>query len=99
MDNSPAQFMGYNDFLEKSTKPTIRPCIWKGADIKKHLDESLSSEFMGEGRGAVSLVNEDTGDANGISPNINGIVQVLGPREHNNPHKHSNMAIFVVFEG
>src|SRR5699024_7100207 len=57
------------------------------------------SEFMGEGRGAVSLVNEDTGDANGISPNINGIVQVLGPREHNNPHKHSNMAIFVVFEG
>src|SRR5690625_601100 len=99
MSNSRADFISYKDFLGKSTKPTVGPAIWKGKDIKKELDKSLSSEFMGEGRGAVSLVNKDTGDAYGVSPNINALVQVLKPGERNNPHKHSNMAIFIVFEG
>src|SRR5699024_3330123 len=98
MSNS-GKFISYKNFLEKSTKPTVRPCIWKGSDIQKHLEESLASEFMGEGRGAVSLVNEDTGDSYSVSPNINALVQVLKPGEHNNPHKHSNMAMFIVFEG
>lgn len=99
MSNSRADFISYKDFLEKSTKPTVGPAIWKGKDIKKQLHESLSSKFMGEGRGAVSLINKDTGDAYGVSPNINALVQVLAPGEHNNPHKHSNMAMFIVFEG
>src|SRR5690625_2730444 len=97
--SNPAKFINYKDFLQNSTRPTVRPCIWKGSDIKKHLEESLSSKDLGEGRGAVSLVNEDTGSANGVSPNINAIVQVLAPGERNNPHKHSNMAMFIVFEG
>src|SRR5699024_1418309 len=60
---------------------------------------SLSSDFMGAGRGAISLINEDTGEGYGVSPTINAVVQVLAPNEHNNPHKHSNLAIFIVFEG
>lgn len=97
MSDSPAKFISYNDFLEKSAKQVARPCIWKGKDIKEHLYGSESS--IGEGRGAVSLINEDTGDAYGFSPDMNALVQVLKPGEHNDPHRHSNMAIFVVFEG
>src|SRR5699024_3133289 len=97
--SNPAKFISYKDFLHNSTRPTVRPSIWKGSDIKKHLKESLLSKDLGEGRGAISLVNEDTGSANGVSPNINAVVQVLGPNERNNPHKHSNMAMFIVFEG
>ncbi|SFE53899.1 cupin domain-containing protein [Alteribacillus iranensis] len=99
MSHSKADFISYKDFLQKSTKPSVSPCIWKGNDIMEQLDLSLSSDFMGDGRGAVSLINKDTGDAYGVSPNINALVQVLKPGEHNNPHKHSNMALFIVFEG
>ncbi|HLQ96003.1 MAG TPA: cupin domain-containing protein [Pseudogracilibacillus sp.] len=97
MTQSTGNFMNYTDFLKNSTRPVASPRIWKGRDIHEQLygtDASLS-----EGRGAVSLVNEDTGDSYGIAPNINGLVQVLKPQEHGNPHRHSNMAIFVVFEG
>src|SRR5699024_3965075 len=97
MSGSTKKFMSYKDFLEKSTRPVVRPRIRKGKEIQEQLYGSEAS--LSEGRGAVSLVNEDTGDAYGITPDINGIVQVLKPRERNNPHRHSNMAIFVVFEG
>jgi len=97
MSNSTGKFISYKDFLQNSTKPVASPRIWKGKDINEQLYGSDSS--LSEGRGAVSLVNEDTGDAYGISPNVNGLVQVLKPGEHNHPHRHSNMAIFVVFEG
>lgn len=99
MSNQRTDIISYKDFLQKSIRPTVRPCIWKGTDINKQLDDSLSSDFMGDGRGAVSLVNKDTGDKYGVSPTINAVVQVLAPGEHNNPHKHSNLAIFIVFEG
>lgn len=99
MSDQRTDIISYKDFLQKSTKATVRPCIWKGTDIKAQLDDSLSSDFMGDGRGAVSLVNKDTGDKYGVTPTINAVVQVLAPGEHNNPHKHSNLAIFIVFEG
>jgi len=99
MSHPKAKFISYKDFLQKSTKPTVSPVIWKGKDIMNELGASLSSDFMGAGRGAISLINEDTGEGYGVSPTINAVVQVLAPNEHNNPHKHSNLAIFIVFEG
>jgi len=97
MSNSTGKFMNYTDFLKKSAKPVARPRIWKGKDINEQLYGTEAS--LSEGRGAVSLVNEDTGEGNGISPNVNGLVQVFKPGESGEPHRHSNMAIFVVFEG
>jgi len=99
MSSSDAKFIGYDEFLKSSTIPSVRPCIWKSDDIKQELDKSLDKDFMGPGRGAVSLVNKGTGDSNSVSPNINALVQVFKPGERSNPHKHSNMAIFIVFEG
>ncbi|GAA0439560.1 hypothetical protein GCM10008983_15580 [Lentibacillus halophilus] len=97
MSQSAANMISYSDFLQKSTKPNIRPCLWKGKDINEFLYGTGSS--LSEGRSAVSLINEDTGDAQGVSPNVNALVQVLKPGEHNEPHRHSNMAIFIVFQG
>lgn len=97
MSQSTGKFMNYTDFLQNSARSVASPRIWKGNDINEQLYGTGSS--LGEGRSAVSLVNEDTGDAYGVTPNVNGLVQVLKPGEHNHPHRHSNMAIFVVFEG
>jgi len=97
MSNSTGKFMNYTDFLKESAREVASPRIWKGKDINEQLYGTGAS--LSEGRGAVSLINEDTGDAYGITPNINGLVQVLKPGESGEPHRHSNMAIFVVFEG
>lgn len=97
MSNSNGKFISYADFLKKNNRSVAKPRIWKGKDINEELYGSGSS--LSEGRGAVSLVNEDTGDVYGITPNINGLVQVMKPGERSNPHRHSNMAIFIVFEG
>ena len=97
MSNSTGKFISYADFLKSNNRPVAKPQIWKGKDISKELYGSGSS--LSKGRGAVSLVNEDTGDVYGITPNINGLVQVMEPGERSNPHRHSNMAIFIVFEG
>src|SRR5690625_3321392 len=97
MSKSNGNFISYIDFLKKSARNVAKPRIWKSEDINEQLYGSNTS--ISEGRGAVSLVNEDTGDAYGITPNINGLVQVLKPGEKDNPRRHSNMAIFVVFEG
>ncbi|CAM5704367.1 hypothetical protein LSPH24S_01614 [Lysinibacillus sphaericus] len=75
MSDQRTDIISYKDFLQKSTKPTVRPCIWKGTDIKAQLDDSLSSDFMGDGRGAVSLINKDTGDKYGVTPTINAVVK------------------------
>lgn len=99
MNNSKSNFMSYSDFLEKSQRPAIKPRIWKGKDINEYLYESDSGASLSEGRSAVSLINEDTGDAYSISPNINALVQKMEPGERSDPHRHSNMAIFIVFEG
>ncbi|MCC3356795.1 cupin domain-containing protein [Bacillus sp. REN16] len=99
MSIAKTDLISYKEFLTKSKKPSVRPAIWKGKDIEKALNDSLSDSFMGDGRGAVSLINKDTGDKYGVSPNVNALVQVLAPGEHNNPHRHSNMAIFFVFQG
>lgn len=99
MSNSHTNFMSYKDFLQKSQKPTIKPCIWKGKDINEYLYGADSGTALSEGRSAVSLINEDTGDSYSVSPNINMLVQVMKPGERSDPHKHSNMAIFIVFQG
>lgn len=99
MSQSNGKFISYINFLKQSRKVNASPRIWKQADIEKHMQESLASPEMGEGRGAVSLVNPDNESGLGITSNINALVQVLAPNEHNNPHKHSNFAFFIVFEG
>lgn len=99
MSESRSEIISYKDFLENSTKPSVGPCVWKEEDINEQLNNSLAGGFMGDGWGAVSLINKDTGDSYGVSPNINALVQVVKPGEHNAPHKHSYMALFIVFQG
>lgn len=94
-----SDIISYKEFLTKSTKPVVRPSVWKWEDIKSNLYGELSKGFAEEDKGTVSLINKDTGDANGVSPNINALVQVLKPGQHNESHKHSNMALFLVFQG
>lgn len=99
MNNMKSGFMNYSDFLQKSQRPTINARIWKSEDINEYLYGSDSGASLSEGRSAVSLINEDTGDAYGVSSNINALVQKMEPGERSEPHRHSNMALFIVFEG
>lgn len=99
MSKKNSEIIDYMDFIKSSKKPLIRPGLWKWTDIKKELYGSLSEGTMSENRAAVSLVNKDTGDVKGVSPNINAVVQVLKPGERDTSHKHTNLAIFLVFQG
>jgi len=99
MTNKHSAIIGYKEFLTNSTRDVVRPSIWKWEDIESYLEESLSDEFLGDGRGAACLVNMDTKDSYGTTPHVNVVVQVLKPGVQDANHKHTNMAMFLVFEG
>lgn len=95
-----SRLMGYEQFLKGSEKPAQRPAIWKWTDVEADMMKSLDdNNFLREGRGAVSLVHEDTGDALGICSTLNMLVQVFEPGVRNAAHRHSNFALFIVKEG
>lgn len=100
MEKSRTRIISYKDFLDGSEKPSLRPAIWKWKDVEPELIESAKDNgFLREGRGAVSYVHADTGEALGICPSLNMLVQVFGPGVHNAAHRHSNLALFIVKEG
>jgi gentisate 1,2-dioxygenase len=99
MTDTISTLMNYKDFLARSERPAVRPTIWKWRDVQNKLDEVAKTDPLSAGRWAVSLVHEDTGEAAGVCPGLNMLVQVFGPGEHAKRHRHSNFAIFVVREG
>lgn len=99
MNDSITEIVPYPEFIQRSKKEMMRPGIWRWKDIYSKLMESIGYNSMEPGRGAVSLIHKDTGQANGVSPNINIVVQILKPNEHYNPHRHSNVAFFLVLAG
>lgn len=91
--------MGYKDFIRNSERQPVQPGIWKWTDIAEKLDEVDASGPLNPGRPSVCLINKSTGDALGICPTLNAIIQVLDPGTQGKPHRHSNFAIFIVKEG
>ncbi|WP_240373995.1 cupin domain-containing protein [Bacillus piscicola] len=99
MNEPKRDMMSYKEFLEKSKKPYVRPHIWKWKDIEAKLQESLSEDFMGDGRGTIALVHEDTGESYGVSPTMNMVAQIFEPGERNKPHRHTNLALSIIVKG
>ncbi|WP_100403707.1 cupin domain-containing protein [Bacillus sp. FJAT-42315] len=99
MSNQTTDIINYSEFLKKSRKPAIRACSWKWKDIYPLLKESVSEDFLEAGRGTLSLIHKDTGDAYGTSSTMNVVVQIFKPGEHNKPHRHTNVALNFVFQG
>jgi len=93
------EIISYSEFQKRANKPMVRPGIWKWKEIYPRLMESVGQDGMGSGRGGVSLVHNDTEGSYGVSPTMNTVVQVLKPGESNEPHRHTNVALFLVFEG
>lgn len=94
-----AKIMPYSEFLKTSSINRVRAAIWRWSEIQPKLDQSVRDEFLREGRGAVSLVNNDTGSVHGVSASVNVLVQVFKPEVRNEPHRHSCFAIFIVKKG
>ncbi|MCZ0874951.1 cupin domain-containing protein [Peribacillus sp. AS_2] len=99
MSNQTTDIITYSNFLKNSRKPMIRACSWKWKDIYPLLKESVSEDFLEAGRGTLSLVHKDTGDAYGTSSTMNVVVQTFKPGEHNKAHRHTNVALNLVFQG
>ncbi|HHQ2899366.1 TPA: cupin domain-containing protein [Bacillus cereus] len=99
MSNQRTDIVNYSEFLKKSRKPAIRACSWKWKDIYPLLNESVSEDFLESGRGTLSLIHKDTGDAYGTSSTMNVVVQIFKPGEHNKAHRHTNVALNLVFQG
>lgn len=85
------------DFRTKTMKKQIRPASWKWKEIMPKLMKTIESEDAENG--AVSLVHKDTGDEAGVSPTLNTIVQVFKPGVCDTAHRHSNVALFFVYQG
>lgn len=100
MSKSVSRIIGYHEFLKGSEKPVQRPAIWRWKDLESALIKSIEdNSFLREGRGAVSMVHDETGDALGVCSSLNMLVQVFEPGVHNAAHRHSNFALFIVKEG
>lgn len=99
MSNSRTEVISYPEFLKRANKPMMRPGIWRWKDIYPSLMDSVGQHGLGEGRGGVSLAHNDTEGAYGVSPTLNTVVQVLKPGVHNDAHRHTNVALFLVLEG
>lgn len=94
-----ASLINYKDFLSKSEKPPIGAAIWKWKNIISKIEEVFKEDPISPGSAAVSMVNNDTNNALGVAPALNALVQVLEPGYHGTPHRHSNLAIFIVRQG
>ncbi|MGG1658141.1 cupin domain-containing protein [Brevibacillus sp. NRS-1366] len=100
MSEQTTEIISYMEFIKRARKPMVRPGIWKWKDILPRLMESKDSgHSLTKGRGEVSLIHKDTGELCGVSPTMNVAIQVLKPGFHNEPHRHTNVALFIVFEG
>lgn len=99
MSDQRTEIISYREFLSKSKKKMVRPSVWKWQDIYPRLVESVSEDFLEAGRGTLSLVHKDTGDLYGVSPTMNVVVQIFKPGEHNKAHRHTNVAVNLVFQG
>lgn len=91
--------MNYKDFLDQSAEPALAAAAWKWGDIEQEIDDAFKINPLTPGRAAVSLVHEGTGKALGVSNNLNMLVQAFEPGDHGKPHRHSNLAIFIVRQG
>lgn len=84
-------------FRTKAMKKQLRPASWKWKEIIPELMKTIESEESVSG--SVSLIHKDTGDAAGVSPTLNAIVQVFKPGICDTAHRHSNVALFFVYQG
>src|SRR5699024_6762405 len=98
MVNQRSNIISTQEFREKNKKPKVGACIWKWKDVHSKLMDETSTVSSGSS-GSISLVNADVGD--GILPGLNASVQVLKAGKDNNvhSHRHSMLAIFVVYQG
>ncbi|MGM8366414.1 cupin domain-containing protein [Virgibacillus sp. W0181] len=96
MSNDRTEIMSVQEFRSKTMKPQLRPASWKWEEVYPKMMESLDES--GAGSTGVSLVHKDLEGA-GVSPSMNVIVQVFKPGEKDHAHRHSNVALFLVFEG
>lgn len=96
MSNDRTEIMSVQEFRSKTMKPMLRPASWKWKEVYPKLMESLESSETGQG--SVSLVHKDLEGA-GVSPSLNVITQVFKPGERDHAHRHSNVALFLVFQG
>jgi len=99
MQDNSTEIVSYPEFLKRSKKTMMRPGVWRWEEIEQQLVASIGYNEHEPGRGAVSLIHKDTGSANGVSPTINVVVQVLEPGRSYEPHKHTNVAFFLVKQG
>lgn len=97
MSDNRTEIMSVQEFRSKTMKKQLRPASWKWKEIVPELKKSVDASE--DGRGAVSLVHNDTGDQAGVSPTMNVIVQVFKPGVRDDAHRHSNVALFLVYEG
>jgi len=99
MKEQTTEIIPYLEFLKRSKRSMLRPAIWRWKDVYQKLMESMEEHSYEPGRGGVSLLHKDVGDLNGVSPTLNVVVQILEPGVHNKPHRHTNMALFLVLQG
>ncbi|WP_339228668.1 cupin domain-containing protein [Oceanobacillus sp. FSL K6-2867] len=102
MSDKRTDIINYSKFLQESTKPMIRACSWKWKDIYPLLEESVSEDFLEAGRGTLALTHKDVESQHGTlgaSPTMNVVVQMFKPGEHNEGHRHTNVALNLVFQG
>lgn len=99
MAQNKAGYINYKDFLQKSAEPALDATRWQWSDIEEELETAFKTDPLSPGRAAVSLVNEGTGKAYGVSNTLNMLVQAFEPGDHGKPHRHSNFAIFIVRQG
>lgn len=99
MSDETEKLINYKEFLVRSERPPIEAEIWKWDDLAVELEQAKQADPLEPGRWAVSLVNRSAGDAHGVCPGINMLVQVFAPGTHAKRHRHSNYAIFIVKEG
>lgn len=99
MSNESAKIINYKKFLSDSARTAVRACIWRWADMETELDKAAAEDPLEPGRWAVSFINETAGDALGVAPGLNMLVQVFEPGTRAKRHRHSNFAVFIVKSG
>ncbi len=99
MSNESGKIINYKKFLENSSRTAVKAGIWRWPEIEAELDKAAKQDPLEPGRWAVSFINGSAGDAQGIAPSVNMLVQVFEPGTHAKRHRHSNFAIFIVKAG
>src|SRR5699024_7224582 len=87
------------EFRENSKRPYVRAGAWNWRDIEDELVKTITGDNSDQQHGAVSLINNDIKDTYGVSPNLNVVVQIFEPGERDTPHRHTNMALFIILKG